>query len=269
MSDEALVRQIVERLLADPEFQRHLAAKNGPVVKPPCLVLLNYVPELSLVLKDVQRAWGQDYSLSILPSASVPADKISLPEGMNWLGPDEACLRSDWAKIVLPACSANTLAKLALGIRDNALLEAAGRALGQGIPVELVTSYLGLTPRTPPAYRELYAGYLRQLAAYGVKVLPGIPEASPATAMTAATGTGSSSHPGVFEASSRQEPAGTMPPSRETVYFAKKLLADRDAAALPAGALVITNKTTVVSPLARDTLKTRRIELRQEREEEK
>jgi len=284
MMDETFVRQIVERLLVDPEFQHRLAQLNVRGDKPSCLVLLNYVPGLSQVLQEVQRTWGHDYRLSILPSASVPTDKISLPEEMSWLDPQEACSRSDWVKVLIPACSANTLAKLALGIRDNAILEAAGRALSHGVPVELGTSYLGLTPQTPPAYRELYARYLRQVEAYGVKVWSSLPGVRLGAAQ--ALDSGSSPSPGVLQAPDRpalgtsdwpasgtsgclsKSGAAEAQQRREIVRFVKKLLTDRDASSLPAGALVITKKTTVVSPLARDTLKTRRIELRQEREDE-
>ncbi len=50
-------------------------------------------------------------------------------------------------------------------------------------------------------------------------------------------------------------------PFREKIQFDKKFLGDKQAYGLPEESRVLVKQGTVISPLARDTLKMRRIEL--------
>ncbi|OLN25762.1 flavoprotein [Desulfosporosinus metallidurans] len=234
--NEELINQLVHRILSEPAFQALLQGNgNGAgnkAVKPAALVLLNYVPDFERVLSAVKTRWGAEYTLTILPSESVAKANPALPEDMNWITPQDALTKTDWQKIIVPACSANTLAKAALGLRDNPLSELIGRGITQGQPIELVTEYLGFTAQTPKAYLELYEGYLQKIKSYGVKVYTRIGDEK-----TAAE------------------------PTQDVIRFEKKFLGDKDAYGFPEASRVFVKRLTVISPLARDTLKIRRIEL--------
>ncbi len=261
MMNEDLVKRIIQRLLAEPEFQQFFNAQAFQGVKPSCLVLLNFVPDLPELLAKLQQRWGAEYALSILPSTSIAPDEFNLPGEMKWVTPEEAFAHSDWQKIILPSCSANTLAKIALGIRDNAIAEMAACGINRGISIELYTEYLGFTPQTPQPYRRLYEGYLGKVEEYGMKVFPPVGEQQTAMAHLAPVSAKNilpGSEQGIPQTGNEKQSARI---GREIIYFSKKLLADKDAFDFPNGSLVMITKTTVVSPLARDSLQSRRIEL--------
>ncbi|HZK54288.1 MAG TPA: flavoprotein [Desulfosporosinus sp.] len=256
--NEELIRQIVRRMLDEPTFQALLHGKTagfqeGSLVKPKGLVLLNYVPEFERVITSLRFDYGGDYILSVLPSDQAFVDKPMLPEGITWITPQEA-LSTTWQKIILPACSPNILAKAALGIRDNPLSEMVGRGITQGIPTLLGTEYLGFTDQTPKAYRELYEGYLEMVTSYGVMLCATI---------------GDDCHPlSPYErrAATRDQAVPQKASLPEVMCYEKKYLADKDAYVIAEETVVIVKPGTIISPLARDTLKSRRIVLRQETE---
>jgi len=176
---------------------------------------------------------------------------------MTWITPEDALGKSDWQTIILPACSPNTLAKAALGIRDNPISEILGRGISQGIPTMISSEYLGFTERTPKAYCELYEGYLKTLQSYGVRVYAKI---------------------GDNQVSFHDEPRSTncdrqdtshkqSAMIREEIQYDKKFLGDKQVFGFKEGSRVLVKQGTVISPLARDTLKIRRIELCYEMEE--
>lgn len=251
--NEELINQIVRRILSEPSFQCLLQGnvEGKRAVKPNGLVLLNFVPDFERVLTAVEKRWGTEYTLNILPSDSVGAAKPDLPKGMSWITSQDALSKAAWPKIILPACSLNTLAKAALGIRDNPLSEIIGRAITTGIPVELVTEYLGFSEQTPKTYLELYEGYLRKVQSYGIQVFAALEEQN-----TLDTNMGL-----VRTVSCVQN---TL--IRAEILFEKKYLADKDACSLPEQSIIWVKRGTAISPLARDTLKMRRIELRVEME---
>ena len=293
--NEELINQIVSRILSEPAFQALLHGnKDGNIaelkaVKPDGLVLLNYVPDFERVLSSLKQCCGSDYTLSILPSDQANVSKPKLPEGMTWITPQDALNKTTWQKIMIPACSPNTLAKAALGIRDNPISELIGRGISQGIPTMLVTEYLGFTDQTPKAYVDLYEGYLQTVQSYGVVVSETLGEGCsslikgmgrvPSLAGGLVIDKGTvlpTQDPAVRE--TRQSNSATFyeqkntsneqsAPSREEIRFDKKFLGDKQTYGIPEGARVLVKQGTVISPLARDTLKSRRIELCVEREE--
>ena len=300
--NEELINQIVSRILSEPAFQALLQGnKDGSiaelkVVKPDGLVLLNYVPEFERVLTAVKQCYGSDYTLSILPSDQAFVAKPKLPERMTWITPQEALSKTTWQTIIIPACSPNTLAKAALGIRDNPISELIGGGISQGIPTLLVTEYLGFTEQTPKTYLQLYEGYLQTVQSYGVVVSETLGEgfsslitgmgraASVAGGLVidkgavlssldpAVTQTRQFSQASLYEqrlAAFEQKNAldEQSAPSREEIRFDKKFLGDKQTYGIPEGSRVLVKQGTVISPLARDTLKSRRIELCVEREE--
>ena len=244
--NEELIHQIVRRILSEPTFQALLhgntaGTPENRVVKPDGIVLLNYVPEFERVLTAVKLSFGADYTLSVLPSEQVFVANPELLGGMTWITPQDALSKTDWQQIIIPACSLNTLAKAALGIRDNPISEIIGRGVTQGIPTLLVTDYLGFTTQTPKAYLALYEGYLRTVQSYGVKVSATLEQ--------------------------NNVPAEQSAPTREGIRFDRKFLGDKQAYGIPEESRVLVKPGTVISPLARDTLKMRRIELCYEMEE--
>ncbi len=277
--NEELINQIVRRILSEPSLQGLLQGKGGqkgnPTVRSEALVLLNYVSDFPRVLTAVQRQWGANYKLSILPSDQVCAAKPVLPAGMTWTTVQDAMGKSDWQKLILPTCSPNTLAKAALGIRDNPICEMIGRGISKGCSIELVTEYLGLTAQTPQAYRDLYEGYLKKVQTYGFILRETLEEdctfasdngTVPASHSTSVGRTVQQQiiHPeqtsgsyGSKKTAFHEESAST----REEIHFVKKFLGDKQACGFPEESRVHVKQGTVVSPLARDTLKLRRIEL--------
>lgn len=290
--NEELINQILRRILADPSLQELLQgggnAEGSKGIKPQALVLLNYVPDFPRLFKALSQRWGAAYILKLLPSDQAFLARPELPEGMSWISVAEAMAKSDWAKFILPACSANTLAKAALGIRDNPISEMIGRGISRGCSIELVTEYLSLTEATPPAYRQLYEGYLQRLQTYGVKVWAALRDEQPLAdpslqARPSPTGQlnlpGQTGQPNQFsqlsqsgssvpaEAEFRPEPGDTREDSAsEMIRYTGKFLGDKQAWGFPEGAAVIIPGGTVISPLARDTLRLRRIELCTEKE---
>jgi len=287
--NEELINQIVSRILAEPAFQALLHGNPGGnqenrVIRPEGIVLLNYVPEFEGVLTAVREEYGSDYKLSILPSDQAFVAKPKLPEGMTWITPQEALEKTTWQKIIIPACSANTLAKAALGIRDNPISELIGRGITQGIETMLVTESLGFTAQTPKAYHDLYEGYLQTVQSYGVKVSARLKarETAPSVQTQAVIPAGSQPKgrslyaPEQGFASSEHRRARTeqndassnqSEPIREEIRYDKKFLGDKQTYGIPEGSKLLVKRWTVISPLARDTLKSRRIELCVEKEE--
>lgn len=263
--NEELINQIVRRILSEPAFQRLMPGTNESTmaVKPDGLVILNFVPDLEQTLKAVKLRWGAEYTLHILPSTSVSATKPGIPEGMNWITPQDALSKGDWQKIMIPACSPNTLAKAALGIRDNPLCEIIGRGITRGIPLVLVTERLGFTLQTPPTYRELYEGYLKDLQSYGVLIYPTLEDER---GMIKDQDTDRAPSVGKRRMAGEETGVSMDGPAQEGIRYEKKYLADKDAYGFPEESIVIVKRLTVISPLARDTLKMRRIDLRQEME---
>jgi len=284
--NEELINQIVRRILSEPTFQGLLQGnKEGNLeainaVKLDALVLLNYVPDFDKVLTALKLSYGADYTLSIIPSEQVFATKPTLPEGLAWITPKDAFSKTTWQKILIPTCSANTLAKAALGIRDNPFSEMIGRGMTQGIPTTLMTEHLGFTAQTPKAYHELYEGYLQTVQSYGVDVCKTLADGCTlkmdAGRVASVDGTVYSAQgPAVTQASQYQptrfneKESGVCEQnscSQEVICYEKKYLADKDAYGIAEETIVIVKRSTVISPLARDTLKSRRIELRQETE---
>lgn len=271
--NEDLLNQIVRRILADPALQGLLQSAGNSLssqamnqaLKGEALVLLNYVPDFPRVLPLIQQRWGKEYRLSILPSDQVYSLKPELPPGLSWISQQEAMGRSDWQSVIIPACSANMLAKVALGIRDNPLSEMAGRQIAAGKAVEIVTESWGLSAQTPQAYRALYEGYVKTVQSYGVKVSVSLAEVTPVPVQAPAKAV-PAAQPSPAPHSLVSEPPSVL--NAETVYerYAKKFLGDKQAWGFPEDSTILVTSETVISPLARDTLKQRRIKLYVEKE---
>lgn len=265
MNDE-LISQIVRRILQDPAFAQLVSAQETTVCdKPQVLVLLNFTSDLSKTLAKLQELWGEKYCFKVLGSNTVAGNRPELPKGMSWVEPEEA-RKSCYAKVLLPTCSASTLAKIALGLRDCLVCELAAKAILEGTPIEIAVN-LGFTPNTPQTYKNLYQGYINQVQSFGVVVYP------TADALCMACGeTVCSSQLGLAEAAaaadSQASELKSMTAEAKTeenvIHWTKKLLTEYDAVAIPKNSVLKVAKSTIISPLGQDKLNDRRIEVRRE-----
>lgn len=269
--NETLVKEIVQLIMSNPDLMQKLFA-NQPVVqdpaKPEILILLNYVPDLTTILDQLAVEWGRDYRISVLGTDTVMKEELALPAGMRLVSCTEAIKQRGWQRIILPVCSANTLAKIALGIRDNAVCELAGRAIMEGIPVELHADYLGFTPQTPVTYRQLYAGYIKQLRQYGVtiKVQP-----SNCTVMEDNPDLETINFHGTMIPQQNQPAIQVCTPvsnytKADVICWEGKLMTEQDAVNLPEQSVIKIAKRAIISPLAKDKLRQRNIEIVREME---
>lgn len=256
----------------NPELMQKVLATQSSrteAAKPEVLILLNYVPNLNALLEGLEAIWGHDYQLSVLGTDAVMAEEPGLPAGMRWVACLEAISQSNWQRILIPACSANTLAKLALGIRDNSLCEIAGRAIAVGIPIELTVDYLGFTPLTPPAYRQCYAGYAEILRQYGVMIK------DPHNHLGILPANVNLPKADVCDVIKPQcQPVTQAPVCAPVSDYTKaavicwegKLLTEQDAVSLPEESVIKVARKAIISPLAKDKLRQRNIEVVREME---
>ncbi len=248
--NEELIARVVRQVLEDPRIQMLLKGQVEPQARPQMLILLNYAPDLSAQLQQMRHLWGSTYGLKVLASPGVERCRPELPQGMEWVTFEEA-YAGCWQRIVLPTCSYNTLAKIALGLRDTPLSIMAAEGITRGIPVELCTSQLRFTEKTPAAYRQLYEEYLRRVESYGVVLRESLCEVGTKRCTP---------HQTAEERSCAQPSSG----GREVVSWERRLLTEKDVLDFPAGCALKVSRATIISPLARDALKKRRIEVLRE-----
>mgnify|MGYP000878030682 CR=1 FL=1 len=233
--NEELIRQIVLKLLETPELQA-LIQQKGISQIPKGLILLEEKERTDLLQEWVQR-FSPKYRLSLLlqekPGQSLhdPQESWNIPNGVQLITAEEACCDKEWSHIFLPDCSPDTLAKSALGIQDTPFTGLIGWGIREGIPITLSTNFLGFSPKTPEAYRKMFQDYIQKLRQFGVNI-------------------------------------HFTPKELPLQRFNKKLLTDHDALSIPEGTLLWVAKGTVISPLAKDTLKRRQIQIRVETEGE-
>ncbi len=273
--NEILIKEIVQRIMSDPDLLQQIVA-HQPVVneteKTEILILLNYTPNLAAILEKLAVEWGKDYRVSVLGTDAVMNAQLTLPNGMHWVSCADAIKQSNWQRVIIPTCSANTLAKLALGIRDTTVCELAGRAIAAGLPVELAADYLGFTPQTPLGYRQLYAGYVEQLRQYGVIIKE---QQSILTVLEQSLKTETVN---LYEAIMSQyqpvqkvcAPHGCAEVNdyirAAVICWEGKLLTEQDAVNLPEESVIKVAKKAIISPLAKDKLRQRNIEIVREME---
>jgi len=245
--DEEIILRVIRQVLSDPRLQALVQEAPKADAKPELLVLLNYAPDLSGVLGEVLGRWGGSHTLRVLATDTVMGHKPALPAGLTWVTSQEA-YRGSWQRMVLPTCSANTLAKIALGLRDTPASAMAAEGIVRGIPVELHTEYLGFTEATPAPYRQLYQGYLARVAGYGV-ILRGPEQAAGGDHIMAVPGL----QPAVPEKAVEKDAA-------RIIDWPKRLLTEKDVLTFPTDCVIRLERSAIISPLAKDMLVRRRVE---------
>ena len=255
--DDSLVKEIVARILADPRFQAMLTAPspNGAATKPVALVVADSEAAVAL-LPDLQERWGAGYSLQVCLSGPVPAAKIALPQRSC----PEALRDQDWSRLLIPVCSGPQLAEIALGLRGTPLAALVGEAILRGIPVEIGRVDYGFTDRTPAAYRQLFEGHAKTVAAYGVTIEgKAVPLAAPASAVVPPAPLSAVLPGNLVEAAVAKDPA-----FRPEVPYDNKLMTEKEAVLLPEQAVLKLKRATILTPAAIDTLKQLRVQVYRE-----
>lgn len=256
--DEALVREIVARILADPRFLAMVTAlpQSGAATKPLALVAADSEAALALLPK-LQERWGDAYSLQVCLSGTVQAAKTALPQRSC----PEALQDRGWSRLLVPLCSGGQLADIALGLRGTSLSALVGAAILRGIPVEIGQIDYGFTDKTPAAYRQLFESYAKTVAAYGVTV-------------GAVMGTAATVRPSAILAAVAAAP--TLPGSldapvvakeavgRPEVLYDKNLMTEKEAVLLPEQAVLKLKRTVILTPSAIDALKRLKVQVYRE-----
>ena len=255
--DDSLVKEIVARILADPRFQAMLTAPspNGAATKPVALVVADSEAAVAL-LPDLQERWGAGYSLQVCLSGPVPAAKIALPQRSC----SQALRDQDWSRLLVPVCSGPQLAEIAMGLRGTPLAALVGEAILRGIPVEIGRVDYGFTDRTPAAYRQLFEGHAKTVAAYGVTIGgKAVPLAATAPAVVPPVPSSAVLPGNLVEAAVAKDPA-----FRPEVPYDKKLMTEKEAVLLPEQAVLKLKRATILTPAAIDTLKQLRVQVYRE-----
>jgi len=266
-----IVQKIVQLIMNDPDLREQFLAAQPeikPAAQPEVLVLLNYAPHLEKVLQKLAVELGNGYQIKVLGTDAVKPEQLVLPPGMDWLSCSDAFKHGKWQRVILPTCSANTLVKIALGIRDNVVCELAGRAIAQGIPVELSTDCLGFTDQTPLAYRQLYAGYIGRLRKYGVVVKdqPGNLLALEAELKAQSVNYCEAAVPHMYQVADTMNAPVSDYTRAAVICWEGKLMTEQDVVNLPEESVVKVARKAIISPLAKDKLRQRQIEIVREME---
>lgn len=257
--NESLLREIIIRVLADPQFQPLLATAGSPAAKGDCLIIVENREGLAAV-PALQRRWGREHSLRLCVAGPLGLADGALPQ-VSW---EEAVSNQAWVRIFLPVISGRQLSAIALGLSLDKISEAAGWAIRQGISLTVGRVDYGFSERTPDAYRALIAGYAKQVAAYGVTVGDGADE-PPAEAPAPAAAKAPDRPETPWTAG---EPVGARavkaPDMRPTVSFEQRLFSEKEAILLPKHAVLLIAKATVLTPSAIDVLKKQKVEVYRE-----
>lgn len=254
--DEALVKELVARILTDPRLQALMAPTQTPAAGMKTKALIVVENEAGLqALPEVQRRWGSCCSLQLCIAGPVHVPTATLPQ----ISCDQALTESGWSRILVPVCSGRQLTQIALGLQNDKLSDMIGHAILQGIPVEIGQVDFGFTDRTPAAYRQLLESYLTQVAAFGVTVkctavveTPGpVPVVAPAL-------------PALMPWSFGEPVIAAEPENRADMTYEKNLMTEKEAILLPEYAVLRLSRSTVLTPSAIDTLKRQKTQVYRE-----
>ena len=244
--NEVLLREIVSRILQDPQLQSLLNTPSGAPAKEEFLVFVENQASLQ-ALPEVERRWGAECLLSVC-MADFPDCPSAKGSHIAW---EKAMAVSNWAKILVPVCSAAQIAHIALGLRTDKLTTLVGWAICQGIAVEIGRVDYGFTERTPEAYRVMLLAQVRQVAAYGVSVASAAGEPAP-------------KQPEAGPVKNRLAEADEVPRQCITVSFDKRLFSAREATLVSPHAVLNIAKSTVLTPSAIDVHKKLKAEVYRE-----
>jgi hypothetical protein len=240
--NEALLKEIITQILSSPELQSLLTTSSqGQNAKPGCLIVLNHQDGVRQ-LPELAERYRQDYCLEVcvVGPVELAANKVTR------VTYEQAIKQSRWARLQVPVCTPDQLAQIALGLSSDPTTKLVAWAIATGIPVEIGQVQWGFTAKTPEKYRQLFAGYICQVADFGVVINEKHAEL-PEREIT----------PIVVAQSSPPQ----VQPHPEITYE-KRLLSDKEALRL--NGVVRLSKTTVITPGAIDVLKQQKVEVYRE-----
>ena len=255
--DEALVRELVARILADPRFG---ALRTGthpaaPGVKAPALVIVENSEGLQ-ALPEILRRWNHCFSIQLCVAGPVHVPTANLPQ-ISW---EQAMKEPCWGKVFVPVCSGRQLAQIATGICADKVCDMVAQAILHGIPVEIGRVDFGFTAQTPAAYRQMMESYLTQVEAYGASISEVSDAKTTASVLPELGPVLAAPMPWTFgEPVVQQEPE-----IRADITYDKKLMTEKEAILLPEHAVVQLSRETVLTPSAIDTLKRQKMQVYRE-----
>lgn len=257
--NQDLLKEIITRILLSPELQ-HLLAQSPPEQnpKPGCLIVLSHQDGVRQ-LSELAERYSQDYSLAICVTGPV---ELAVSQ-INRITCEQAICQSHWACLQIPVCTPDQLAQMALGLTTDPTTKLAAWAIACGLPVEIGQIEWGFTVQTPEPYRRLFAGYLQQLAGFGVRLAENTLAASiPAGLVTKPAAQVSSQTQSSVAASFSSQPSAESQPQPAVLPYEKRLLSDKEALKMK-GAVQL-SKATVLTPGAIDILKQQKVEVYRE-----
>lgn len=250
--DEVLLTQIVKRVLAELNLTS-LDSKSGINKK---LLILSDKPErLEEKMDWILSEYAHEYELyGLKKQGCFQSNSIkNIEEG--------EVKHYKWDKVFLASCSVNTLVKIALGLRDGSSADLIGIALSKGTPVEIESPSFGFTTKTHGSYMQLMKGYLSQVSGYGVVFRNAeklVSEITPSVEQII------HDDPSSFSNTLLKSYCPT--PTLEVSHYEKRLLTERDVNKIPEKTILLVKKETIITPLAKDALKLRNINVQSEGE---
>lgn len=271
--NEKLLREVIARVLSDPNIQGLLTNVNSEVSpeKPECLVLVQCEYGLT-ALADIERRYGCDWNIQL---CNISDDEIQVDSSLSRISWVHVKAKKTWARVVIPVCSSGQLAQIAMGLSLDKVGELTSWAIKQNIPVEIGQVKDEFTERTPQSYRDLFAGYFKQATAYGVIIgddhlaTESAPALQSALATMSPMVTLSTTHasnkgesdlvPWSFSVDRKIDES--IPTHRPKISFTKRLFSVKEAMVLPPYTVLQVARGTVLTPSALDTLKSNKVEV--------
>lgn len=257
--DEALIRELVARILASPQLEALLGTTTAtaPGKRNALVVIENEAGARSL--SELQRLWGASYQLHVCAIGGVSLPACSLPQ----LSAEQALSGGNWCRILIPVCAGRQLASIAQGIETDKVCELAAFAIRNGIPVDIGQVDYAFTDKTPESYRSLFASYEKQVRSFGVSVGQAL-LSSDASILSSSPGTVVPIRkvlPDLLPWNTGEPVKPQEPENRSTVTYAEGLMTAKEAMLLTEHAILRLEKGTVLTPSAIDTLKKLKVQV--------
>ena len=275
MTEKDIILEVIRRVLADPAMQKLMdgCVSDNLVEKKNALLLLDCCNDPAGALDKIAGLWSNDYNFKVIVSENFSPLKIELPKCMTEENPFNLS-STKYDRVFVPGCPTGTLVKMALGICDTHITYAVHRAFAEGTPVVIVADPC-LTENASPAYRDLFNGYIDKLRSFGAVVHNNITELCPhcPTGLCA----GNSDNRGTADLA--QEKMGVCPivepaavgllltgTQDNAVKITSRFISERDILNLPRGSVIMIQKNAILSPLAKERMQDRNIDVLREGE---
>jgi hypothetical protein len=273
--DEKIIEQIIRRIMTDPSLAALLSSDAAQTanVGGRVLILVNQAPDVEKRLQFLVKSWAETCQLDAVLSPGAEAAGVKLPSGINLVDGNLAWKDlAQWKRLVIPAISQNTLAKLATGVRDGALVELAAKAIEAGMKIDVVPGFT-IPVTAPPTWAAMYDGYLQQLRSFKVCVHDAV-EAVVACIVCAQPGScifTSLVPPGIkpeqvtvpLVAKAADAPLKSVcsTATNQAVYeCSAQVLTERDVMGFARNSVVKLAKRTILTPLAKERLGERQVD---------